>query len=294
MKIRIVGGDQRITACKLVLEKAGWEVEMGDMGQNLPFYKAETIHKSKGKTHMAGEGEGDVLLLPLPLSRDGIWVNGLENKLSLEDVLTIAPSYKYIVCGAPPSAFLEKARGFGAKVLDVLADEMFVLGNSQLTAEVAMGLLLLEMGESLYRLPCGVVGMGRIGRVICRYLVAFGADVSVFARKEADRLSALAMGARRVYDTTALAEDGLRGLSVLLNTVPVPLVTERAMSTLSDGALVMELASGSPLPHKEGAKYRYLSAMGLPGKYMPKGAGELLGARILSLLNAFETTQPSK
>jgi len=121
-----------------------------------------------------------------------------------------------------------------------------------------------------------VIGYGRIGKYLTRLLLAMGAQLTVYARGEAELALARLFGARAM-STDALAEGSLRQSSLVVNTVPAKLLTPHALAHLPPDSLILELASGMEnisLPEKSTA--RLMLAHGLPGKVFPVSAGHLI------------------
>lgn len=153
--------------------------------------------------------------------------------------------------------------------------EAFQIGNAALTAEGAVALLRPEAGLSGAHVL--VLGYGRIGRLLCRELQKTGALVTVAARSAEQRAWAAAEGSEST-PLEALAGK-LGGFDILINTIPAPVLTEALLRLVSPGALLLELASApggidAAAAHEQGL--RYLRAPGLPAKFAPARAAEIL------------------
>lgn len=156
------------------------------------------------------------------------------------------------------------------RAVDLLADEETAEANALLTAEAA--LMLPRAGRSLRGARAAVLGCGRIGRPLSGLLRAVGAAVTVAARREAVRAAAEAEG------HTALPFADLRGpFDFVFNTVPAQTLTSAQLSALGPGCLWIELASApGGLPSSKPEDLILLPAGGLPGKYLPESAADVL------------------
>ena len=107
--------------------------------------------------------------------------------------------------------------------------------------------------------------------------VPLGAEVTVYARSEAQRALAECLGCRALESLP----DKPEGYSILFNTVPAPLLPGAA-----DGALNIELAS-APGGFRDASGV--VIARGPPGKAAPLSAAEALLGPILAIIREEET-----
>lgn len=256
MKITVLRSDPRLIYAARALTDLGYSVTLADSEERLDA--------------------ADILLLPIPVSRDGIHLLLPERPTSavpLAGVLDRAPGR--IFGGGFSAEAIAFARRQGREVTDLLAIPAFVYENALLTAEAALGIGMRAAGYSLRALPVGVIGYGRIAAALTRRLLLLGAHVSVFARRPESRLAARGDGAA-AYDLPALLTH-LGGVRLLFNTVPAKLLTDTVLASLSDCAVV-ELASGKDNigtpPGNRGVTVT--PAPGLPGKIFPKSAGIII------------------
>ena len=256
MKLTVLRADPRLLYAAQELARIGYSVTLADPDDRLDA--------------------ADILLLPIPVSRDGVHISLAEHAgppIPLAGVIDRAPGR--IFGGGFSAEAVAAARRGGREVTDLLALPGFVLENAALTAEAAVAVGMRAAGYSLLGLSVGVVGYGRIAAALTRRLLLLGARVTVFARRPESRLNARLDGAESC-DIPALMTR-LSGIRLLYNTVPARLLTGAVLAGLSDCAIV-ELASGggnigSP---REGAGVTLTAAPGLPGKYFPKSAGSII------------------
>lgn len=156
--------------------------------------------------------------------------------------------------------------------IDLLQDEEFLARNAAITAHCAIKLALPYLRVTLHRCPVLILGWGRIGKNLAKLLQGLGADVTVAARKEADRamLQALGYRATEVQELSKL----LHGYRLIYNTVPEKMLSES--TTYRSDCVKIELASRPGLPGGD-----VIDGRGLPGKLAPESSGRLIADTIL-------------
>ncbi len=147
--------------------------------------------------------------------------------------------------------------------LDLLKDPYYLAANAAITAEAAVGILLKELKRSVAGAKILILGWGRIGKCLTHQLTALGADLTVYARKDADKAMLRALG-YRYWEDEAFSQ-----FDCIVNTVPAAIVRE------DPHCFKLELASGVWLPGAD-----TVLAHGLPGKCKPQASGELIAKTI--------------
>lgn len=156
--------------------------------------------------------------------------------------------------------------------MDLLKDEGYLAENAAITADCALRLAGPLLQTTYRACPVLILGWGRIGKCLGQMLKALGAEVTVAARKEADRAMLRALGYRAVDFSQVpglLPEVGL-----LYNTVPA-----KVMECDETRCIKIDLAS---VPGLWGGDVIY--ARGLPGIHAPEAAGALIAKTILKNL----------
>ena len=169
----------------------------------------------------------------------------------------------------------------GYKTVDLLWDGAYTAQNAAITADCAIRVAGQRMKTVFAGCPILVIGWGRIGKSLALGLRGLGAQVTVAARKEADRhlLEALGFGAA---DSTDLSGK-LSEFRVIFNTVPAMVLTKEAACQCKADCVKIELASR---PGIEGDDV--VSALGLPGKMAPESSGKLIAQTVVRLLEQEE------
>ena len=165
----------------------------------------------------------------------------------------------------------------GLRLRDYYDREDVLLRNAAITAEGAIALAMERREQTLLGSRVLILGIGRIARALAPRLRALGAEVTVYARSEAQRALAECLGCRALESLP----DKPEGYSILFNTVPAPLLPGAA-----EGALNIELAS-APGGFRDASGV--VIARGLPGKAAPLSAAEALLGPILAIIREEET-----
>ena len=263
MKMLVLGGDRRQKLLFELFEKDGARVS--GVFSKAEYEKADSLSSF------------DVVLLPVPCSKDGKTVFSSDEtlKIELETVTGHLKEGALVFGGAfSPSLRLELEKR-GAKIFDLLEDEDFVIFNAYLTAQGALRLLLENTSELLASKRILVMGFGKISRALSRLLFALGADVYVAARKKKDLTEARAMGLKAI-------EMRELGSAVFLfdfvfNTVPSRIFSLADVLKMKKSVVYFELAS-SPFGAQRGdfekAKRAFVPGGALPGRFCPVSCAE--------------------
>lgn len=201
----------------------------------------------------------DVVIFPLPLlGQDGMLHTPLSpQKVGLAECLSLLSQNAIALGGKIPSSALELAGQKGLTLIDYIEREEFSVLNAVPTAEGAVAIALQQLPITLFEADCMVIGYGRIGKVLARLLASFGAKVTVAARSSRDLAWIRADGHQSV--PLSQLEAHLPQMDVIFNTAPALVLDQQALSRLSPGCLVVDLAS-----HPGGVDFQAAEKLGLP------------------------------
>lgn len=165
----------------------------------------------------------------------------------------------------------------GYRVLDLLKLEGYLAKNASITADCAIRVAASRMTRSFSDTSALVIGWGRIGKCLALLLKKIGCNVTVAARKEADRamLEALGYGAVDPKSMNTPSQ-----YLLIFNTSPAPVLSREVLSRCPD-ALKIDLASRSGLEGPD-----VIWARGLPGLYAPESSGKLIAETFLKEVTA--------
>lgn len=204
-------------------------------------------------------GNTDYLLLPVPSFPHG---SGY-----LEELLPQLPKGTVICGGNLDIPILD-----GFRTVDFLKDPYYLAENAAITARCAM--TIVQERTELKDCSVLVLGWGRIGKCLWKYISDLGSQVTVAARKAEDLAMIRALGCKSI-PIGALDKD-LTSYQVILNTIPAMVLPE--MET-APNAVILELAS---VPGMAGENI--ISARGLPGLMAPEESGKLIANTFIRLL----------
>lgn len=270
MKFQIVGGDERAVCLAGLLENEGNEVV------SFALDKADGIEKS------AQIEKADCYILPLPVEgkRTGSLNAPLaETEYSLSEILFDIPDGSLVLGGKIGNR--DEYRGL--EMHDYMQRPSFIIGNAALTAEAAIWLLMNGLDTALYGKRALVIGFGRIGRILSQRLKAMNITVGVLSRNPEARAIAGALG----YESVS-PEESIESYGIVINTAPGAVLHEGALSALRSDCVLVELASSPGGINKAEAEkngLRYIAAPGLPGRYSPKSAAELIFESVKEIIN---------
>ena len=126
-----------------------------------------------------------------------------------------------------------------------------------------------------------VTGFGRVAKETVSLLKSLSCDITVFARNQSQREDAILKGckAEPLTSLSRLAGD----FDVIINTIPAHIIYEETIANMKKSAKIIELASapfGLDFDLARNYSIDVVKAMGLPGKYTPKTAGEIIGKKV--------------
>lgn len=210
-----------------------------------------------------GSAGADLLLLPIPSSGDSKYITGTSVKIS--DLLPIIKPGVTVVGYNIPALLTEAAAKLSATVYDAALDEDFLIANAELTARGAVGYILTHYQKDISDMSVGVVGYGRIGMRLARWLLLFGARLTVYTTREALALELCEAG----ISAKPIEKDlDLTGLDILINTAPARQIDEEMLDKQTE---IIDLASGNYFSPSE----RLTKLSSIPELYYPRTAGRL-------------------
>ena len=163
----------------------------------------------------------------------------------------------------------------GYRCVDLLQDPSYLAENAAITAHCAIKHTLNNLPVILKDCPVLVLGWGRIGKCLAALLRQMGAQVSVYARKPADRAMLAALG----YGIWDLNPQRLHPYRIIYNTAPTMLLPEAFVKRCHPSCLKIDLASEKGIAGED-----VIWARGLPGKDAPESSGNLIAETVLRLM----------
>lgn len=238
--------------------------------------------------------------------------------VSITDLLSGLTNRHTLFGGNIPKQIISHCAQLGISVYDFMKMEEITLKNTVATAEGAIGEAITLSPGTLHGSRCLVIGFGRCGETLAEKLKGLDAQVTA-ADCSAPRLAlAYALGFSPVQMKQPFSGSSafLSAFDFIFNTVPAPVLDRSALRLLNTDAVLIDIASGpggidlsssiasdsdsisdgssssddssssgcstntAPKAHRLCIK----RCPGLPGRYCPKAAAEILYQAILEHL----------
>ena len=278
----LIGGDMRQVRLAAMLAAEDHTVRISALEhEGLP----QTVIRYKSVRQAASDA--DCVVLPMPCIDESGKLNAplFGESLLLEDVFASLEPGQTVMGGRIPASAFELAGRMGLHLYDYLEREELAVANAVITAEGAIQIAMEELPATIHKSRFLVVGFGRIGKMLAHFLRGLGADVTVSARRASDLAWIDAYG----YASANTGElDGrLSGYSVIINTVPAPVLTRPRLRSLDTGCLCIDLASkpgGVDFIAASELGVKAIWALSLPGKVAPDTSGEIIKKTIENIL----------
>jgi dipicolinate synthase subunit A len=265
MKIAVIGGDRRMSTVARLFCEAGFDCKTAAVGnENTDVFEAVW--------------DSAVTVLPLPYQKGGKLNAPTSNEeIYVEDIFAAGSKKTLFIGGMMPPNLPQSA--------DYSMREDFLLKNAVLTAEGAIEVALRETDFSLFGSNAAVFGYGRIGARLASLLAAFGARVTVVARRSESRsLAEIANHHAVGFDQS---KDVLANSDIVFNTVPSQIFGKAELAELRKDSLFIDLAS-APYGLREEDKCRcaarIITASGLPGKTAFESAGKIIFETVVTIM----------
>lgn len=271
--IVIIGGDKRQKYLKAFLESEGCEVcsyGLFDWDDDTERLKSAILPDS-------------VIVLPLPATRNDKTINMPFSKkeTTIERLISFLSKDNLVFGGIIRGELLSRLRETEIQFIDYY-DAEFIEKNAVLTAFGALKILLEHIDFALPLGKIAVTGYGRVAKETTAVLKSLSCDVTVFARNITQREDAEIKGCA-VHPISTLSKCAEQ-FDIIINTVPSKIIGTDTLAKMRKDCKIIELASAPyGVDFDEARKFGIdvVKAFGLPGKYTPKTAGEIIGKRIL-------------
>ena len=233
----------------------------------------------------------DVVVLPMPVTTDGVNVNAVyaDKPLSLDFIAENIPPSAIVFGGQIKPELSQALSNKGIMYFDYFKREELAIKNAVPTAEGAIGIAINETAYTIHGSKCLVLGYGRIGKILSCFLNALGAHTTVCARKLSDLAMAEGLGCGTL--PIAALEDNIGGYDIIFNTIPAMVLESGLLKKVKSDSLIIDLASkpgGVDFDAAKDAGVKVIWALSLPGKTAPITAGKIIKDTILNILNELE------
>ena len=278
--IVIVGGDKRQKYLKEYLVESGFDVSSYGL-----FDWDDDTDKLKGMI-----GEDSVVILPLPATRNDktIFMPFSKKEISIDRLFSFLGSKNLVFGGIIKGELLSRLMEGDIPYYDYY-DQTFIEKNAVLTSFGALKILLEHIDFALPMGKYAVTGYGKVAKETVSLLKSLSCDVTVFARNPSQREDAIIKGCKAEPLTSLSRLSG--EFDIVINTVPAHIIHEETIANMKKECKIIELASapfGLDFDLARKHSVDVVKAIGLPGKYTPKSAGEIIGKKICNTMQKEE------
>lgn len=223
--------------------------------------------------------KSEVIISGVPLSKDKVYINApfTDKKISIEDLknelLIAKPKKKKFIAGNIPKEFYVEQ----IENVDLLQSEKLTILNAIPTVEGTIRIILQEREETIFESNVLICGFGRIGKILCERFYSLGANVYCVARKEAD-FTWIREKRCIPLQYNQIEKIGYK-FDYVINTVPTTVIEEKELKVFRKDVLIVDVASNPGGIDKEAAErygIKVITALGIPGKDMPKTAAKYI------------------
>ena len=256
--ISILGGDLRqVHLARMLLEDGRnvvtWGLEQGGAINGVPLDQAL---------------EGNLLLLPIPVCREGMLHLPLTDTKLEAERLWVRLRYDQLLLGGMTGDLSRRLMtDYGLTLLDYYDREETQVANAVPTAEGALQLAMESTDRTLHGSRCLIIGYGRIGRLL------------------ADLAWIEAWGCRGVQ--TGALTGQLERFDLIFNTAPALILDGTRLRETRKNCVIIDLASAPGGVDLEAAKRlsrQVIPAQGLPGKVAPRTAAAAIRDSVYHIL----------
>lgn len=275
--ILIIGGDSRQLYMADYFEKLKFNVTV----YGLPEKNRKCIKDIK-----SGISQADIIILPLPATKDGKYLSSLIPMRETVDDIIGSISENQIVFGGMLSKGLEaKIAKKTNRIYDYFKREEVTMKNTIPTAQGILKTMIDNIEYTIHSSKCAVFGYGRVAKITADILASIGADVTVCVRKYGDIAAAEVRGINgcMISDFKNISHN----FDIIINTVPSVVINREILENVRSDCLIIDVAS-APYGTDFAAAFELglnaIQCPSLPGKVAPKTAGTIIADAIINIL----------
>lgn len=261
--IASIGGDSRQKFMVLKLKNKGFNAdEINVLDDNIYYY--------------------DAVILPLPTTNDGVYINGSSIKIS--DFLSKIKKNQLVFLGKIGSE-IKEFQTFGVSFFDYYLRDEFALKNAEPTAMGVLSYVLNTSTKTLNKRKILVVGYGNCAKEIGKIFHDLGGVVTVASRTYLSMAQSQANGLNSCHIRDI--KNHIKESEIIINTVPNTVFVSSLIDEINQNTVIIDIAS---FPY--GFDYDYAKKIGkkitlmpsIPGKYFPQTAGEIIADTIINII----------
>lgn len=283
--VSVIGGDLRQLTIAGMLAADGYDVIIYGFDRDI---KTDDLAHAD---NLSAALDSEIIILPVPVTFDNIKVNMpfSDEVLTLKSLTDGINPLSIVFGGRISRTLSSELESRGIMHRDYMKRDELAIRNAVPTAEGAIEIAISETPITLHGSKCLVMGYGKVGKVLARFLDGLGANTYVEARKYADLALIESHGC--IPLTMKEAKTRINEFDVIFNTIPALVLTKDVLSGVNPNSLIIDLASKPGGVDFESARelgVKVIWALSLPGKVAPVTAGIIIKDTITNMLNELE------
>ena len=283
--VSVIGGDLRQLTIAGMLAADGYDVIIYGFDRDI---KTDDL---KHADTLSAALDSEIIILPVPVTFDNIKVNMpfSDEVLTLKSLTDGINPLSIVFGGRISRSLSSELESRGIMHRDYMKRDELAIRNAVPTAEGAIEIAISETPITLHGSKCLVMGYGKVGKVLARFLDGLGANTYVEARKYADLALIESHGC--IPLTMKEAKTRINEFDMIFNTIPALVLTKDVLSGVNQNSLIIDLASKPGGVDFESARelgVKVIWALSLPGKVAPVTAGIIIKDTITNMLSELE------
>ena len=271
-KFLVVGGDLRNVELAKLLKEDGKIVYTYGMNVN-SGEKLENFLE-----------DVDVVIGPIPFSRDGLNVNSkfVESKILIKDLLEKIKG-KILIAGNISEDVKKVAENYNIQVIDVMKSEKLAVLNTIATAEGTIELMIANTDTIIFDSNVLILGFGRVAKTLANRLKGLVKSITCASREDDELAWIEVYGYEKLnlndFVKCQESKKCLENYNVIINTIPSMIFDAEKLQYVNKEVLLIDLASNPGGIDKEETKkqgLKLIHALGLPGKVAPKSSARFI------------------
>ena len=267
----VLGGDKRSLELVKLLKLDGHSVRnlVEDDGKPIVF------------------NHNEIVIGPLPFSHDGKTLDApfYSKKLVIEEVFKNMKDNQFFIVGKVDGDNISKAKKYQINLIDFFKREEMQALNAIPSAEGAIQVAMENLPVTIHGSNILILGYGRIGKALSNLCYNIGANTYVAARDFGD----IAWIKNLKYNPIQFRniDKYLPTMDVVFNTVPSMILRKDKLNNIRKESLIIDLASkpgGVDFKAAEELGIEVIPALGLPGKYSPVSAANIIKETIYNII----------
>jgi dipicolinate synthase subunit A len=284
MQIAVIGGDAR--QLEIIRKLTELDARLSLIGfEQLDHAFTGAV---KEKLDEVDFSNMDAFILPVPGTNleghvETIFSN--EKVILTAEMLMKTPEHCTIYSGISNAYLNGITKEASRPLVQLFERDDVAIYNSIPTVEGTIMMAIQHTDFTIHGSNISILGLGRVGMSVARTFHALGAKVKVGARKSEHLARITEMGLTPFHLNEL--EQQVKDTDILINTIPLLIVSASVISKLPAHTLIIDLASkpgGTDFRYAEKRGIKALLAPGLPGIVAPKTAGQILANVLAQLL----------